>query len=180
MDSFAAATRRIVPGGGVMEEDAVDPSFFFIWVLPSKRFVLRLHSWLQNFRFYLYSDTKIFLYWNRMGGTRATKCGRLLPSSFRCTLSLSLLSSLSLFLHHFFFFFFLYTQTRTHTRPMEQPRHDILVMIRSSVCGKPKAFLLVVFGTNVNLVYYQTVLPPFVINSRMNHAFLVTQNDSWA
>ena len=79
--------------------------------------------------------------------------------------SLSLFSLV--FLHHFFFFY-------THTSPigvlLQQRRHDMLVLTRPA-CGKPIAFLLVVLGTNVNVGYYQTVLPPF---------YLFTQNDSWA
>lgn len=70
--------------------------------------------------------------------------------------SLSLFSLV--FLRHFFFFY-------THTSPIgvlhQQRRHDMLVLTRPA-CGKPIAFLLVVLGTNVNVGYYQTVLPPFV------------------
>ena len=79
--------------------------------------------------------------------------------------SLSLFSLV--FLRHFFFFY-------THKSPIgvlhQQRRHDMLVLTRPA-CGKPIAFLLVVLGTNVNVGYYQTVLPPF---------YLFTQNDSWA
>ena len=96
------------------------------------------------------------------------------------SLSLSPLFSLSVFAPFLLLLLLVHTNTHTHTsNGTTKTRHfgdDKVQRVR-----KTKSFLVGRFRYECQCGgYYQTVLPPFVINNRMNHAFLVTQNDFWA